>query len=289
MEDRKTGNMFRAFLADRGLVRIAGAEATNFLQGLVTNDISRLTSGHAVYAALLTPQGKIIVDFLVTQAPAEEGGGLYLDCPRALAPDLVKRLAIYRLRAKITIEDLSNRLRVAAAWGADAEAWQPDDIVASFRDPRETNLGRRFILSAPPISGDGDRGAAALYEAHRIALGVPKGGEDFTYGEAFPHDANLDLLHGVDFDKGCYVGQEVVSRVHHRGTARKRIVRVHFRGSPPASGSEVIAGDVTIGTMGSASAGTGLAMIRTDRAEEAISAHQPLLAQGIELALAPAG
>ncbi|HWE06325.1 MAG TPA: hypothetical protein VG274_06425, partial [Rhizomicrobium sp.] len=137
-----------------------------------------------------------------------------------------------------------------------------------------------------PMEGGVD---AAFYEAHRIALGVPKGGIDFAFGETFPHDANLDLLHGIDFNKGCYIGQEVVSRVEHRGTARKRIVRVRFDGSPPAKGVEIIAGGIALGTMGSAGDGIGLALIRTDRAEEAISAKTPLVAGDRELTLAPAG
>ena len=289
MEDRHASELFRATLSDRGLVRVGGTEAKSFLQGLVTNDILTLVPGEARYAALLTPQGKIIVDFLVTEAATEKDGGLFLDCPGALAADLVKRLSLYRLRAKIALADASDPFRVTVAWGVGAQAWQPDGAVAAFSDPRKAGLGRRFIVPAASSIADRSTDAAVLYEAHRIALGVPKGGEDFTYGETFPHDANLDLLHGLDFKKGCYIGQEVVSRVEHRGTARKRIVRVHFKGAPPPPGSEITAGEVALGTMGSAQAGTGLAMIRTDRAEEAISAQVPLVGGGVELALAPAG
>lgn len=288
MEDRHVQDSFHASLGDRGVIGIAGPDAKGFLQGLVTNEVQNLAPGGAVYAALLSPQGKILGDFLVTEAAAEKGGGLYLDCPRALAADLVKRLTLYRLRAKIMITDVSDRLRVDAAWGEAALPSRPDHAVAAFRDPRDSRLGWRFIVerdSAPTES----ESSTAGYEAHRVALGIPKGGADFAYGEAFPHDANLDLIHGVDFNKGCFVGQEVVSRVEHRGTARKRIVRVHFAGPAPAPRSEIVAGGISIGTFGSAAAGTGLAMIRTDRAEEAISAHLPLVAGGVELALAPAG
>jgi hypothetical protein len=282
-------HLLHASLGDRGIIAVSGAEAKNFLQGLVTSDVLGLVPGIGAYAALLTPQGKIIVDFLMTEAGADKGGGLYLDCPSALAADLAKRLTIYRLRARICIENASERLGAAAAWGAGVEAWRPDDAVADFGDPRDENLGRRFILPLSSQPAESESGGAALYEAHRIALGIPKGGEDFAYGETFPHDANLDLIHGVDFKKGCFVGQEVVSRVEHRGTARKRILRVHFAGAPPAQGSEILAAGIAIGTFGSAADGTGLAMIRTDRAEEAISAQVPLIAQGVELALAPAG
>jgi folate-binding protein YgfZ len=119
----------------------------------------------------------------------------------------------------------------------------------------------------PPASASAD-----AYEARRIALGLPKGGIDFAYGDAFPHEANMDRLHGVDFKKGCYVGQEVVSRVEHRGTARKRIAKVRFDGDPPPPGTPVRAGDIEIGTMGSAAGSRGLAMVRTDRAREAMAA-----------------
>jgi folate-binding protein YgfZ len=286
MENRHTQDMLHAILGDRGIVVVAGDDAKSFLQGLVTNDVAGLVPGQAAYAALLSAQGKILADFLVTEAEAEKGGGLYLDCPLSLAGDLVKRLTVYKLRARITIADASARLRVGAAWGAGGEAWRPDDAVAVFRDPRDGALGWRCIGA---FDAANEASAAERYEAHRIGLGVPKGGADFAYGETFPHDANLDLLHGVDFKKGCFVGQEVVSRVEHRGTARKRIVRVHFAGPPPAPGTAIVAGDTEIGTFGSATAGTGLAMIRTDRAEEAVSAHVPLIAGGVELALAPAG
>lgn len=286
MEHHPVQDMCRAILGDRGIVIVAGEDAKSFLQGLVTSDVSGLVPGRAAYTALLSPQGKILVDFLVTEAETEKGGGLYLDCPLSLTGDLVKRLTIYRLRARITIADASARLHVGAAWGAGAEAWRPAELVAAFQDPRDGALGWRFI---GVFDAAGGGGSAERYEARRIALGVPKGGVDFAYGETFPHDANLDLLHGVDFKKGCFVGQEVVSRVEHRGTARKRIVRVHFAGPAPAPGTEIVAGGAAIGTFGSATAGTGLAMIRTDRTEEAVAAHLPLVAGGVELALAPAG
>jgi hypothetical protein len=284
MDDRHVQDMSHTILADRGIVSVTGDDPKSFLQGLITNDVSRVTPGKAAYAALLSPQGKILVDFLATEVETANGRGLYLDCPLSLSAELVKRLTIYRLRARIDIADMSTRLRAGAAWGTGSESWRPPGYVAAFPDPRNDALGWRFIGTFDPAVPED----AGRYEGHRIALGVPKGGADFAYGETFPHDANLDLIHGVDFKKGCFVGQEVVSRVEHRGTARKRIVRVHFTGLPPAVGTEIIAGGMTIGTFGSAVAGTGLAMIRTDRAEEAISMRQPLIAGATELSLTPA-
>ena len=127
---------------------------------------------------------------------------------------------------------------------------------------------------------------STAYEAHRIASGIPRGGLDFMYGDAFPHETNMDRLHGVDFDKGCYVGQEVVSRMQHRGTARTRTVRVVVEGAPPESGAIILAGDKPLGTMGSSAGGNGLALIRIDRAADALAAGIPLTAGGIAIRLA---
>jgi hypothetical protein len=127
---------------------------------------------------------------------------------------------------------------------------------------------------------------SADYEAHRIATGVPSGGVDFMFGDAFPHEANMDRMHGVDFDKGCYVGQEVVSRMEHRGTARSRIVRVLLDDGAPVAGAAVVAADKPVGTMGSTAAGHGLALLRLDRAADAIEAGIALTASGIPIRVA---
>lgn len=277
--------MKAALLTDRGVLRVAGEPARHFLHNLVTANIETLTPGHARYAALLTPQGKIIVDFLVVEAPAEDGGGFFIDTPKALLPDLVQKLNFYKLRAKVTIEPLY-ALAVLAAWdGVGTTEYGLD-----YRDPRLPALGQRVILPADVAQeAAADLGAelvdASEYEAHRIALGVPRGGVDFIYGEVFPHDADLDKLDGVDFRKGCFVGQEVVSRVEHRGTARNRIVPVEFDAHAAEDGSPVMAGDKTIGTMGSSSGNIGLAMLRVDRVADAMAAGVPLFAGGIPMKL----
>ena len=249
-----------AVLADRAVVRVAGAGARAFLQGLLTCDMDNVRAGHAAYGALLSPQGKILFDFFVAEKTDED---FRFDVPASLADDFIKRLGFYRLRAKIMIERMPE-VQVCAAWGSDAV---PEGALMRFADPRAVALGTRGFLS-----GASDGGAQTVYHAHRIKLGVPEGGVDFTYGETFPHEANLDRLNGVDFKKGCYVGQEVVSRVEHRGTARKRITRVTFDGDAPARGAPISAGDVTLGVMGSAVPGHGLAMLRLDKVEEATAA-----------------
>jgi folate-binding protein YgfZ len=279
--------MQAAFLPDRGVVKVTGEDARSFLNGLVTTDVTQLVPGLGRFGALLTPQGKIIVDFLITEAPSGHGGGFLIDCPRPLAKGLADKLGFYKLRAKVAVENLSDSLGVIAAWGGEP-AIKPD---LAFADPRDAALGWRILAPQDLAQKVADLiGAelvdAATYEAHRIATGVPRGGLDFIYGDAFPHETNMDRLHGVDFDKGCYVGQEVVSRMQHRGTARTRTVRVTLDGAPPEAGSQVLAGDKPVGTMGSTSGQNGLALIRTDRVTDALDAGLKLTAGGLGIRLA---
>jgi len=276
--------MKAALLPDRGVVKVAGDGARDFLNGLLTADIGAVSPAQARFAALLTPQGKIVVDAIVVEAPAEEGGGFFLDCPRALTTSFVAKLNFYKLRAKVIAEDLSETLAVLAVWDGESQK----TYARAYRDPRLPALGLRIML-APSRAAEAAAalGAelvdAAHYEAHRIALGVPRGGLDFIYGDAFPHEADMDQLAGVDFEKGCYVGQEVVSRIEHRGSARTRVVPVAYEGYAPDAGAPVTAGDKSVGTFGSSADGRALAMLRLDRTDEALAAGLPLLAGGIAL------
>lgn len=269
-----------SLLNDRGIIRISGAEALSFLHKLVTNSLLDLKPGEARYAALLSGQGKLLFDFFVV--PADDG--CLLDAPRTQIPDLVRKLTLHKLRTPVAIEDKSESLAVAAVWGEPVPAGFSG---IAFGDPRAPDLGVRLIAAPDALTFATTPQAA--YEAHRTELGVPKGGVDFPYGDAFVHDADLDWLHGVDFNKGCYPGQEVVARVHFRKSARKRIVKVHFDGPPPASGSEVMMGDVNIGHIGSVAGAQGLAMLRLDRVEDARTAGTKLMAgnAALEVALAP--
>jgi tRNA-modifying protein YgfZ len=280
--------MKAASLPDRGVVKVSGEDARNFLNGLVTTDVTQLAPGLGRFGALLTPQGKIIVDFLITEIPSDYGGGFLIDCPRALAPGLADKLGFYKLRAKVTVENQSDSLSVLAAWGGHF-AVRPD---FSFADPRNDALGWR-ILVPEELAGEvainlmgADLVGGALYEAHRIACGAPRGGLDFMYGDAFPHETNMDRLHGIDFDKGCYVGQEVVSRMQHRGSARTRTAKVILDSFAPEPGTAILAGDKPVGTIGSTSGQNGLALIRTDRVIDALDAGQALTAGGLGLRLA---
>jgi folate-binding protein YgfZ len=279
--------MKAAFLPDRGVVKVSGEGARDFLNGLVTTEVTLLRPGLGRFGALLTPQGKIIADFLITEAPSGHGGGFLIDCPRALAQALADKLGFYRLRAKVAIENLSDRLGVLAAWDGDP-AVTPD---LAFADPREAALGWRILVPEELAQKVADLVGAELvdsaaYDAHRIASGVPRGGLDFIYGDAFPHETNMDRLHGVDFDKGCYVGQEVVSRMQHRGTARTRSVRIILDGPAPEPGAAIVAGDKPVGTMGSTAGHNALALIRTDRVADALAAGIPLTSGGLAIRLA---
>jgi hypothetical protein len=276
--------MQAALLPDRGVVKVAGDTARGFLNGLITADMAKVAPGAARYAALLTPQGKIIVDFIVAEAPAADGGGFFLDVPKALAPALVSKLNFYRLRTQVICEDLSEVLGVMALWEGVADS----EYGLCYGDPRLPALGMRCML--PPhlaAKAAQDLGArladADAFEAHRIALGVPRGGMDFIYGDTFPHEADMDQLAGVDFDKGCYVGQEVVSRVEHRASARSRVVPVVYDDFAPSAGLPVTAGEKEIGHLGSAAQGRALALLRLDRVADALAAGTPLMCGGIAL------
>ena len=271
-----------AYLSDRGVVRVEGEDAPHFLQGLVTNDVLALAADQARYAALLTPQGKILFDFLVVRAPGEAGAAFLLDCAAAQAGDLVKRLGFYKLRAKVAIVDESADRGVVAFWRGEPENG-PGGVF--YVDPRASGLGGRAILPRAKAVAVGEADVAQ-YEALRIGLGVPEGGVDFAYGDAFPHDADMDLLNGLDFEKGCYVGQEVVTRMRRRGEARKRVARVTLDGPAPAPGAAVTDGELPVGVLGSSSGRRALALLRLDRVEQAKAAGRRLSAGGVALVVA---
>jgi len=264
--------MIQAAILDRAVVRVAGPEARSFLQGLITNDIGKCAPGTPIYAALLTPQGKVLFDFIV----ADGGSGFLFDCAAGRADDLVKRLSMYRLRAKLEIARMPE-LCVAALWGDGLAALSvpalsvPDGVIA-FADPRLAALGRRLIGTRPALetalaAAGAKAGNAAAYGKHRLALGVP-GAADFGADSLFALDAGLEELHGVDFKKGCYVGQELTARMKHRGTARKRILIAETSGEIPAS-APVAAGGREIGNVLAGGTDRALALVRLDRLADA--------------------
>lgn len=255
------GELKASVLPERGVLRLGGAEARPFLQGLVTNNVDLAEPGRAVYAALLTPQGKFLFDFFVTA----EDDALILDCDGARRADLMKRLAFYKLRAKVEIEDLSATRKVVAFWGAEPPALPG----LSFADPRLAALGRRLVAAEPDEAVKAS-GAVPLspadYHRHRIGLGVGDAARDFEPDRTFPLEANFDELNGIDFRKGCFIGQEVTSRTKRRGSVRKRLLPCRVEGDLPKPHTPVRASGREAGLVysGDAESGRVLALLRLD-------------------------
>lgn len=256
--------MEAAFLDDRAIIALSGAEARPFLQGLVTNDIAGgLAPGSGLYTALLSPQGKILFDFLVT----EGDGALLLDVARGLSEALLKKLKMYRLRAKVEIEarpQLGVYLNLKGH--PDNRPTTYADRAISFPDPRLGALGIRSIGARAEMPAN--LPGPSAYHEERIRLGVPEG-SDFGSEKIFALDAGLEELNGVSFTKGCYIGQELTSRMKHRATARKRILGVTADSALPAPGASVRRGDAEIGELLSSDGAHGFALVRLDRLEEA--------------------
>jgi tRNA-modifying protein YgfZ len=254
-------------LADRAVLRLSDRDRATFLQGLVTADILGLAVGASCWAALLTPQGKILFDFLVV----EQGDGTLIDCARDQLEALTKRLAFYKLRAQVSIEPVP-RMAVAAVLPG-AQIAVPSAIV--FADPRLSDIGSRAFISDDHVSAlNAD---ASDYRARRIVLGIPDTVEDIGSGALFPHEANLDQLGGVSFTKGCYVGQEVVSRMEHRGTARNRILPI-AADRPLVKDSDITGRGRALGQVLSIEGTRALALIRLDRLAEALDGGDPIVA-----------
>jgi tRNA-modifying protein YgfZ len=274
-----------ALLADRGIVRVAGADAKKLLQGLITNDMERIAPGSAIHAALLSPQGKILFEFFV----AGREGEFLLETAAAEAANLSKRLSLYKLRANVEISEVSGQYAVFALWGDAAVGSVALTGATAFVDPRLAELGVRII--APPeaqsalVAATGAPLATADdWHRHRIALGVPEAGRDYRLGDTFLHEANFDQLNGVSFSKGCFIGQEVASRMQHRGGGRKRVVIVE--GSAALAGNAAVtAGSVTLGSIGSVDGGRALALLRLDRAAEALAKGLVISAEAVPVRL----
>jgi folate-binding protein YgfZ len=217
---------------------------------------------------LLTPQGKILFDFFVVRTPV----GFLLDTPRDQVQALADRLAMYKLRAKADIRDVSSDYTVAAIWGGPYAPHGHGVAPLLFTDPRLATMGSRELVTIGSdwalANKEADSATQDEYHAHRIELGIPEGGKDYAFGDTFPHEALFDQLNGVSFTKGCFVGQEVVSRMQNRGSARKRVVPLVGDLALSRPGTAVTAAGVEIGTLGSVAGKRGLALIRLDRAAE---------------------
>lgn len=276
-------------LSDRGLIRAEGEEARSFLQGIISNDAEKAGPDTAIYATLLTPQGKFLFDFII----AELDGALLIDCERARLPELLKRLVFYRLRAKADLTDVSGDYKLFALFGGSETELlklpaEPGKAVplaggVAFVDPRLAALGARAILPAASAEASLEdagftAGDDADYDAHRLSLGVPDGSRDMEVEKSFLLESNIDELNGIDFHKGCYVGQELTARTKYRGNIRKRLFRVDVDGPLPEPGTPITLGDVNAGEMRSGRSGTGIALLRLEQVEKAAGSGQPLTA-----------
>jgi hypothetical protein len=273
-------------LQSRALISIKGADASDFLQGLITNDVERVSSATSIYAALLTPQGKILFEFFIVRSE----DGFLIDCVASQRDALIKRLTLYRLRAKVDIATMDN-YSVLAVWGeADNEtdltnlsepgATALIDGAIVTKDPRLSDLGFRAIMASSELERFCADHAVGLiseghYETWRLEIGVPSE-TDMGSDRTFALEANFAELNGVDFQKGCYVGQEVTARMKHKTTLRKRLVPVEGESGLPEGEDAVRAGGINIGSLHTVAGNLGIAMIRLDRADAADAAKTPL-------------
>ena len=257
-----------AHLLDRAVVSVEGPDAEHFLQNIVTTDLDQLEAGEAKPGALLTPQGKILFDFLVSRSG---GQGFLLDIRAEVADDFVRRLMLYRLRAKAEIAK-QDQLLVLAGWENESAPSSTESWLADRRFPEEANVRRLYADAATEDAGEDG------WNRLRIAYGIAESGADYQLGDAFPHDVLLDETGGIGFRKGCYVGQEVVSRMQHRGTARRRVMIVEGEAPLPPAGTEIRANDRPIGTLGSVDGPRGLAVLRIDRVKSARDAGHAIMA-----------
>ena len=258
--------IFGQILAGRTLLEIKGEEATEFLSGLITCEIESLSPFGSAFGALLTPQGKILFDFFLVKL----NDGYLFDVHDSIADEFMKRLTFYRLRKKVTIEKSSTYSQVTALWDGAPQS----DHGLLVKDPRLEEMGWRHYSH-----GDGRLDYRdGNYNAYRISLGMPDGGTDYVYGEVFPHDTLMDQFGGVDFKKGCFVGQEVVSRMQHRGTARKRMVKLLSNGIFPPCGTTILVNDRNVGTLGASVGQCALGLVRLDRVADALKSQAEITA-----------
>ncbi|MDB5394880.1 MAG: glycine cleavage system protein [Rhodospirillales bacterium] len=271
-------------LPNRGFLRLSGPDRLTFLQGLVSNDVNAAASGHAVYACLLTPQGKFLHDFFLIA----DGESLLIDCEADRRGDLAQRLKVYKLRSKIEIAQADYAVyAVLGAVPAIAGA-------IAYADPRVAALGSRIVLPAgmdAVVFGDGGLSELPfeIYDRLRIARAVPDGSRDMEIGKAILLENNIDLLNGVAWDKGCYTGQELTARTRYRGLIKKRLVPVTIGGAVPAVGTPLMENGMEVGEMRAASGDIGLALIRLERLRQpgSIDMAGTILTPELPDALAP--
>ena len=264
-----------ALLAHRSVIAVSGADRIEFLQGLISNDTTKVSPHHAVWAALLTPQGRFLNDMFVAEEGTET---LLLETERERAPGLAKKLSMYTLRSKAKVEDRAASMEVAVVFGAGADKALGIEHAVSFADPRLPELGVRLLTKAGEAAALlGSHGflpaTLADYDALRLTLGVPDGSRDLPVEKALLLESGFDELNGVDWKKGCYMGQELTARTKYRGLVRKRLFPVQLDGPLPAPGTAIHANGEVVGEIRSGSGNRALAMLRLDAARGDLTAE----------------
>lgn len=281
-------------LHDRGLLKVSGYDAVNFLQGLVTNDVSKVDSGCALYSGMLSPQGKYLYDFFIV----EMNGELVLDCEAGRLKDLKRKLNMYKLRSKVELIEITQSFIISAFIGESvAETLQlnKSEGVAkpflegvAFIDPRIASIGGRAII---PRDNASDKltnagfsvGKAEEYETLRLSLGLPDGSRDMLIEKAILLENGFQELNGIDWEKGCYMGQELTARTHYRGLIKKRLMPVKIEGPMPAPGTAIMHGEKNVGEMRSGNAEWGLALIRLEQFNDISENSEGFSAEGTTL------
>jgi folate-binding protein YgfZ len=275
-------------LGRRGLLTVSGEDCRAFLQGLISNDVNKADSTRAIYSGFLTAQGRFLHDFFV----AEIGDVLYLDCERDRLDDLRRRLSLYKLRSKVTLAAADGAMTVVALFGPgtlaalglpeQAGSAKPHAGGIVYVDPRLVGLGARAIVPKDKVAAFEQAGFQSVtfdqYDALRLSLGIPDGSRDLPVEKALLLENGFDELNGVDWKKGCFVGQELTARMKYRLLTRKRLTPVRIEGPAPQPGTPVMLGDQEAGEMRSAQGTLGLALLRLELVEEADKAGQPLTA-----------
>ena len=268
-----------AHLTDRGIISISGPDSRDFLQGLISNDITQVSSSKAIYAALLTPQGKYLFDFFISQL----GEKLLIECEKNRINDLIKRLQLYKLRANTDLLNETEDYSILAFWGDGVnEAMGLNKMVQGYAkeksggvqmiDPRLEAAGGRVILPINSLEIEikliGAKPASLFdYDLHRLKLGLPNASSDLVIDKALLIESGFDELNGIDWNKGCYMGQELTARTKYRGLVKKRLVLVTIEGATPAPGTPIMVGDKNVGEMRSSNGNNGIALLRLDQLE----------------------
>jgi len=263
-------------LTNRGIISVTGSDSRDFLQGIISNDITLVSPNKTIYAALLTPQGKYLFDFFISQS----GEKLLIECEKDRVPDLMKRLRIYKLRADANLVDETETYSIFAIWGDDAaqatglhnERGLAHEILGGtqFIDPRLNTAGVRSVLPIEAAEAQlqslaAEPASTSDYDLHRLKLGLPDASRDLVVDKAILIESGFDELNGVDWNKGCYMGQELTARTKYRGLVKKRLISVFIEGAAPEPGTPIMVGDKNAGEMRSSNAGHGIALLRLDQ------------------------